>query len=317
MWLVNMLSFLVLLALLIALVLLCVRVWRIKRLVFKIPALLLSGLLTVVVAALTFVAVKGLLLVYVPPAPVTDVVIEGTPDQVARGEYLVNIACVTCHGANGSGALPLTGNMDFSHDVPAFAGTIASTNITPGGVLADRTDGELFRAIRYGFGQRERLGLMSFVSFRQLSDEDTKAIIAYLRTQKPEKTASNGGDQVNLLGIMMFFGSGIVPLPENQHEPIATPAQGQTVEYGRYVATMGECRGCHGPDMTGTETTALGPGNPNPRPFVSTISQDEFIQTMRTGKRPNGIELQMPWEIASRMSDGDLAALYTYLKAQP
>jgi hypothetical protein len=35
---------------------------------------------------------------------------------------------------------------------------------------------------------------------------------------------------------------------------------------------------------------------------------------MRTGVRPNGLELKMPWRNAAAMDDQDLAALYAYLR---
>jgi hypothetical protein len=38
---------------------------------------------------------------------------------------------------------------------------------------------------------------------------------------------------------------------------------------------------------------------------------------MRTGKRSNGVDLQMPWQNASRMDDEDLGALYAYLTSKP
>lgn len=313
----NVLTFIAIIAVLIGLILLTARAWRIRPLALRIPIVFLSGLLTLALLAFTVVAGKGLAFAIIPPAPVPDMVVEGTPEQVARGEYLVDIACTACHGADGTGDFPLTGGLEFSAEVPPIAGKIVSSNITPGGVLAERTDGELFRILRYGYGENERLGMMSFVAIRELSDDDLKAIIAYLRTQESVTTASNGGDQVNLLGNAMFFGLDLIPMPETNHSVITTPPAGVNVEYGRYMATLGDCRACHGPDMTGTETTPLGPGNPNPRPFVSKITQEEFIQTMRTGIRPNGIELQMPWENAAKMTDEDLAALYLYLKAQP
>lgn len=86
-------------------------------------------------------------------------------------------------------------------------------------------------------------------------------------------------------------------------------------EYGKYVATFGECRGCHGPDMTGKEATAFAPAFPNPRPLVATLTLEQFIERLRTGRRPDGSELQIPWENAARMSEDDLAALYAYLIA--
>ena len=55
----------------------------------------------------------------------------------------------------------------------------------------------------------------------------------------------------------------------------------------------------------------------NPRPFISTVSLEEFIQTMQTGVRPNGAAFSpaMPWQNASKMTGEDLAALYLYLTA--
>ena len=136
-----------------------------------------------------------------------------------------------------------------------------------------------------------------------MSDEDTKAIIAFLRSQEPVTTATNGGDQINLIGVLLFYSEVFFPLPENNDGVITAPPQGRTAEYGKYVATFGECRGCHGPEMTGTEATAISQAIPNPRPFAGAVTLEEFIQTMRTGVRPNGVALAalMPWENASRM----------------
>jgi mono/diheme cytochrome c family protein len=313
----NLLAFLALVALLALFGWLTLRAWRIQRLLYRIPALLLSGLLSLVFMVVVFVAGKGLAFAYIAPEPAADLSVAGTPDQIARGEYLVNIACVGCHGADGSGEFPLTGGMDFAEEIPMPIGSMHVANITPGGVLAERNDGELFRDLRYGFSPEGRLGMMTFMPYRQLSDEDTQAIIAFLRSQEPVTTASNGGDKVNLLGVILFFGAGIVPLPEQVTGVITAPPQGMTAEYGKYVATFGECRGCHGPDMIGSPATALTTAVPNPRPFVGLITLEEFIQTMRTGKRPNGTELQMPWKNASQMTEEDLGALYVYLTTAP
>lgn len=57
------------------------------------------------------------------------------------------------------------------------------------------------------------------------------------------------------------------------------------------------------------------PGAPNPRPLVSTLTQEQFFQMMRSGQRPDGTVLEMPFCIAIKLTDDDLAALYTYLTA--
>jgi len=100
----NLLAFLALVALLVLFGWLTLRAWRIQRLLYKIPALLLSGLLSLVFLVVVFVAAKGLAFAYIAPGPAPDLSVAGSPDQIARGEYLVNVACVGCHGADGCAA---------------------------------------------------------------------------------------------------------------------------------------------------------------------------------------------------------------------
>ena len=85
------------------------------------------------------------------------------------------------------------------------------------------------------------------------------------------------------------------------------------------MATFGECRGCHGPDMTGSAATAVSAAIPNPRPIVAAHSEAEFVEMMRTGIRPGDRPFPdtMPWQNAAKMTDDDLAALYAYLATQP
>jgi cytochrome c553 len=197
-------------------------------------------------------------------------------------------------------------------------GSVVADNITSGGILKERTDGELFRALRHGYGKDGKLlAMMSLLPYRQLSDDDTKAVIAFLRSQPAAEGTPNGGDNVNLLGAMLF-GAGMFPAPEPINKnPITAPAKGVNAEYGKYVATFGECRGCHGPNLTGTPPSSVDPaGVPNARPIVGTWTREQFIQTMRTGVKPTGqaFPARMPWKNAARMNDDDLSALYAYIK---
>ena len=63
-------------------------------------------------------------------------------------------------------------------------GVLYATNLTPGGPLKDWTDGEIVRAIREGVGQdgRALIGMPS-QAYRNLSDADVQALVAYLRSQ--------------------------------------------------------------------------------------------------------------------------------------
>lgn len=303
------------------------RAVRAQKLWVKIVGGLLAGLLTLILAAVAFFGGKGIAAAYfpdVPPAP--ELTVAGTPEQVARGDYLVNMSCIGCHSAVGADgnpteAHPLNGGWNIAAaEGFGFAGDMITENLTPGGKLADYSDGELFRAIRQRVNKEGHLlTFMSLMTYNQLSDADTEAIIAYLRTLPPVEQTAVTGDKLSFLGGVMF-GAGLFGTPEKGAESVAAPPEGETAEYGKYVATFGECRGCHGPDATGVAPSSFDPaGTPNPRLLVSELSQVQFFEMMRTGIRPgnNPFPDTMPWQNAAKMTDSDLAALYTYLTTEP
>lgn len=301
------------------------RAVRARKLWVKIVGGLAAGVPALLVAVIAFTGGKGIAATYFPgAAPAPQLTVAGTPEQIARGEYLVNLSCVGCHGAVGpdgapTGELPLTGGFNISQrEGFGFIGDMIAENLTPGGKLAGYSDGEIFRVLRHGVNKEGyKLGLMNFLPYKELSDDDTQAIIAYLRSLPA--AASNGptGDNLNFIGAAMLgagmFGPPAAPAPDT----IAAPAQGVTAEYGKYVATYGECRGCHGPAVTGSPATSVSPAIPNPRPLVATLSQAQFAEMMRSGVKPDGVPFPetMPWENAAKMTDSDLAALYAYLTA--
>lgn len=316
----NFVSLVVLVALVVLFGWLAKRAWGAKRWFVKFPGVILAGLVALVILVVVFVAGKGMAMAYFPASePVTNLKVEGTPEQIARGKYIAYIGCAGCHGNKGE--FPLSGGFDLANDIPLPIGSMVSANLTPGGVLKDRTDGELYRVIRHGIAKDGTLSvMMSLMPYRQLSDDDIKALIAFLRSQAPVETNIKSGDDLNLLAALLF-GAGMLPTPDPINKnSIAAPAKGVNAQYGKYVATFGECRGCHGPNMTGSPPNPAQPeGVPNPRPLVGTWTREQFIQTMRTGIKPTGqpFPQQMPWVNASRMSDEDLSALYEYLRAAP
>jgi cytochrome c553 len=256
-----------------------------------------------------------------PPAP--ELKVEGTPEQIARGDYLVNLTCIGCHSAVGADGMPtvkhpLNGGWNIAASEGfGFAGDMIAENLTPGGKLANYSDGELFRVLRHRVNKEGRLlTFMSLLAVGQLSDDDVESIIAYLRTLPPVEQTSVTGDKLSFVGAI-FFGAGLFGTPEKGAETVVAPPQGVTAEYGKYIATFGDCRGCHGADMTGMPASLAGPAIPNPRPLVGALTQEQFIEMMRTGIRPGNRPFPetMPWQIAAKMTDDDLAALYLYLTA--
>ncbi len=323
----NLLVFLLIIGLVVLFGWLTYRAIRAKKLWVKIVGGIGAGLMTLLFVVVGFMGAKGMAATYFPGAgPAPDLKVAGVPEQIARGEYLVNVACAGCHSPVGpdgrpTGKHPLSGGWNIAAaEGFGFIGDMVAENLTPGGKLASYSDGELFRVLRHSIDQQgHELGMMAFMPYRELSDDDTEAIIAYLRSLPPVPTTGATGDKMNFLGAVMsgagMFGAAPPPAPAS----VTAPPQGVTAEYGKYVATFGECRGCHGPDATGAPATSVSAAIPNPRPLVAAHSEAEFVEMMRTGIRPGDRPFPdtMPWQNAAKMTDDDLAALYAYLTTQP
>jgi Cytochrome c len=123
------------------------------------------------------------------PEPVTAPVASPDPsDRVAWGRYLATIGgCEDCHTPN-----------DHGRDVPGmnFAGGMvfktalaqaAAANITPDASGISYYDEALFlKMMRTGYvGARKLSTIMPFNVYGNMTDDDLKAIFAYLRTVKP------------------------------------------------------------------------------------------------------------------------------------
>ncbi len=295
------------------------RAWRARNAIVKWGGVALSGLLTLIVALVSVVTLIGLVKLYAPRnAPIPDLKVAGTLEQIQRGEYLANSFCTACHSV--SGELPLTGGIDLGKDIPLPLGSFVSVNLTPAGPLKDWSDGEIFRALRNGIDRDGRWLLgMSNVRVRHMSDEDLQAVIAYLRSQPAVvNETQDPPDQPTLLAAIML-GAGM--LPEGQAPitgVITAPPKGPTVEYGEYIVSYQDCRDCHGEDLTGGIEGQLAPVGPTLR-VVKGWTPDQFITTLRTGVDPSGhvLSSQMPWKALGRMNDDDLTAMYAYLTSLP
>jgi cytochrome c553 len=270
---------------------------------------------TVIFAATASVMTTGLYRLNERSAPVPDLKVAGTPEQIQRGEAIADSFCGACHSKTGT----LTGGVDMGKKLPIDIGSFVSSNLTPAGSLKHWSDGQIFRAIRNGVDANgHRLFIMSLTSAGNLSDDDIQSLIAYIRmtpaagAQTPEPP-----DDVNALGVAML-GAGLIPSGKTVSARVITaPTKGATAQYGQYIISYLDCRQCHGNDLTGGQGGIV-PVGPD-LTLVKDWTRAEFITTMRTGTDPNGHEMvgDMPWRNIGKMDDVELGALYEYLVLLP
>jgi len=122
------------------------------------------------------------------PAPVEASVAE--PDKsnpVKYGEYLVKVGdCAGCHTARDERGAPLKG-LDYAGGNVFPDGRTASANITPDASGISYYDESLFvGTIRTGHVKARKLTpFMPWWIYKNMNDQDLKAVFAYLRTLKP------------------------------------------------------------------------------------------------------------------------------------
>jgi len=116
------------------------------------------------------------------PEPITTPVPTPASDPISRGKYLVSVGC-GCHNVNEK--LPYAGGDSLSGPW----GSVTSANITPDASgISYYTEATFITALRTGYvGARKLNSIMPFGEFKGLTDDDLKAIYAYLRTLQPIK----------------------------------------------------------------------------------------------------------------------------------
>lgn len=296
---------------------LAVRAFRARRRWVKLAGGLPMALLGAIFGAAAILALVGYgKLNATRPNPVPQLTATIAPQLVADGERFAR-TCASCHAANGQ--LPLTGQDFLAAESDLAIGDFWAPNLTPAG-LADWSDGEIVRAIREGVGRDGRsLLYMPSATFRNLSDSDVLALLAYLRTQ-PATSEPSPARRFNVLGAILI--ATIIPDESFSAQPplvapVVGPDRGPTAAYGGYLVSGLGCQSCHGANLTGGTP---GDFNPPPGPNLTTLPQrltvDAFIALLRTGTYSNGQRLstEMPWQGLVGLSDDDLRAIYAHLE---
>lgn len=248
------------------------------------------------------------------PVPATD------SASLARGEHLATAIgkCADCHGADFGGSVVV--------DDPAL-GRVAAPNLTRGrgGVGASRTDADFATAIRHGVGPTGHpLLIMPSEDYTYFSEADLRSLIAYLRS-RPDVDREIPTRRLGPVGLALVA-SKKLPLSAAMidHEVVQPDSvvQGPTLEYGRYLANVGGCTGCHNPSLSGGPIIGAPPGTPqaaNLTPGGRSWTLELFRHTLRTGERPGGGQLSdfMPIRYTKLMTDEEIEAVWRYVVSVP
>lgn len=269
-------------------------------------------LLACAVPALGWMADRRIHTTYdVDPEPIP---IPEDPASIERGERLYTIwNCVECHGEDATGQV---------EDIPP--GRMTMANLT---LIANQwSSRDWVRAVRHGVTPSGRaLMLMPAAEYNRMSDADLGAIIAYVRSI-PQRGPPRGSPELNLLG-KVFLELDLMPIPGipaeiiDHEAPPPDPVPGPTADYGRYLATP--CMHCHGETLAGGEKTFFPMPIANITPHetgIASWTREDFERLMRTGRRPDGSEVDqemMSTERTGRYEDEELDALWAFLRSVP
>jgi hypothetical protein len=277
--------------------------------------------------------------------PPQDVKVEITPERIARGNYLANrvAVCIDCHserewtkfagpikpGTTGSGGEIFDENV-------GFPGKVTTKNLTPAN-LGSWTDGEIIRAITCGVTKDNKalFPMMPYPNYNHFAQEDLYSIVAYLRSLEPQERdipETELNFPLNLL---------VKTMPIKNYTPASEVNKSNTIEYGKYLATIASCSDCHTPSEKGEPLPGmyLAGGSefmfpagtvrslnitPDKETGIGNLTKEDFIKRFRLFNNEeahnvpvdieNEFNTPMPWLMYSGMTDEDLGAIYDYLR---
>lgn len=273
-----------------------------------------------------------------------DMQIISTPEMIERGKYLSYgfASCMDCHSQRdfnklGSPLIEGTEGMG-GENFGEGAGTVLAKNITSDKEtgLGNWTDGEIYRAVTMGVDKNgEPLApMMPFMYYRNMDEDDIKAIISYIRTLKPIK---NEIPKHDLKFPMSLIFRTLPAKPDFKKIPDKT----NTVALGEYYS--GGCMACHTPMVKGEfvmdEKFAGGVEFPGPKggiirsanitpdkeTGIGNWTKEQFIQKFRSYNNPEMLNTNvhdgefntlMPWTFYNICTDEDLVAVFDFLMSQ-
>lgn len=255
--------------------------------------------------------------------------------QIERGRYVARLGdCVACH--TGDKSRPLAGGLAL--ETPF--GTLHSTNITPDTAtgIGGYSFAQFDHAMRKGVAAdgHNLYPAMPYPSYAKITPDDMQALYAYLmRGVKPVQQANQASELrfpfnqrwgLALWNWLFLDGQPFAPEPQ------------QSAQWNRgayLVQGLGHCGACHTPRGIAFQEKAMTAAGGQGRFFLAgeTVegwralslrnlwTPEETAELLRTGRNRHGTVSGNMVDVVQHstqyMSDADLLAIGTYLKALP
>ena len=302
--------------------------------ILKWLALAIGAVVAMAAAAAGYVAVQP-----IPRYPVVkvDFPVDVTPERVARGKRSVEMLCAACHMDSATGGL--TGKR--MPDLPRQFGESWSRNITAHPVkgIGSWTNGEIAYLIRTGVARDGRYTPPWMIKMPNVSDEDLRDIIAFLRSSDPLVAARDVDDHDSRPSFFtkLLCRVAFKPFPYPT-KPIVAPPIADKAAYGRYLVNARLlCFSCHSADFATNDELHperspgyLGGGNampdlggkvvrtanltPDPETGIGRWTAADFTHALRDGIRPDNRPLRYPMVPYRPLTDDEVDAIFAYLR---
>ena len=276
------------------------------------------------------VAIAGFACIAVSPAAAED-----QAALLKRGEYLMNgpVACGNCHNTRAEDMSFVPGKElagGFHIVDPAVDAYAANITPDPETGIGTWTDEEIITAIRQGTNKEGRIIFppMPVPTYNAVSDDDVKAIVAYLRTVPP---------------VHNEVAESKYNIPQQAMPPakgLPAPPSSDKVAYGGYIVNaLAHCFECHttaGPNGAPDFANAMGAGGfeiqlapgmvvrtanitPDPETGIGQWTDDEIKKAIVEGIGKDGTKLAppMPYPFFKNMTAEDLDAVVAYIRTIP
>jgi mono/diheme cytochrome c family protein len=310
---------------------------KIMKKVFKALGYIMLILLVCLGCFLGFIEMRGVPKYAEPTIP--QIKVEVTPERVALGQKIATVQCMFCHkGEDGN----MTGR--YVSDLPPDFGKIFSANITQSKAhgIGAWTDGEIMYFLRTGVRKNGQYAPIYMPKYTHMSDEDMKAVIAWLRSDypqvQPKEVATIKPEPSLLVKFLCMVAFKPMPYPA---QAIAQPDTINKKEFGEYlVLGRYECWSCHSADfktlnfshpentpgfcqggnlMYNHEGKKIFTANitPDEKTGLGGWTEDDFRRSMHESKNKDGKTLRYPMMPYNMASDAEVAAIWQYLRSIP